>query len=219
MIRDRVHRTEPDTTAAARRHLLASVAGGTILVVTWITIASFETVPGFEEALFRMINDLPDWVERVGWPIMQLGALLAVPLIAIAAAAAFRSRRVAVEIMIAGASAWVAARVIKELAGRERPGGVLTDIEMRPLWEGLGFPSGHATVAAAIAAVLAVWARGWWLAIIWAVPIIVGFMRIYTAAHFPLDVLAGWGLGVLIGTGVAGLWRHRVKDQKAPSRT
>lgn len=196
-----------DTTRLARRHILEALAGGVVLVAAWVTIAVSRTVPPLEEAVFRVINGLPDWIEYVGWPVMQFGAMLAIPIVALAAARLFRSIRVGAEILLAGGAVWIAARVIKVLAGRERPSGLLTDIELRPLWHGLGFPSGHSAVAAAMAAVLSVWVRGWWLAAVWAVPVVVGFMRIYTAAHFPLDVIAGWGLGALVGTGVAGLGR------------
>lgn len=211
--RDGMHPTLLDTTPSARRHLLVSVAGGAVLVATWVTIAAFETIPAFEESVLRFVNDLPDWVEYPGWPVMQLGSLLGALFVAVVASAAFRNRRIGIEVMIAAGLAWMVAKVLKELAGRDRPAGFLENLELRPLWDGLGFPSGHSSVAAAIAAVLSVWARGWWLVVIWSIPLLVGFMRLYTAAHFPLDVLAGWGLGVVIGTGVAGLWRHWMRSR------
>jgi len=197
-----------DTTPSSRRHLLEALAGGIVLVVAWIVVAANEAIPGPEETIFRAVNGLPDWVEYVGWPVMQFGSALAIPVLGVLVWRASRNRRLAVEVMLAGAIAWVVARAIKEIAGRERPGGVLADIELRPLWEGLGFPSGHAAIATAIATVVSVWATGRWLVALWTIPLLVGLMRIYTGAHFPLDVVAGWGLGLLIGSAVAWVGRH-----------
>lgn len=198
-----------DTTRLGRRHLVEALIGGVALVAAWIVVAVTERVPAVEETIFRAVNGLPDWIEIVGWPVMQFGAFLAIPAVAIATWRVFRTRRVAIEVAIAGFGAWLAAIALKELVGRERPGAVLTDIRLRPVWEGLGFPSGHSAVAAAMATVIAVWAPTRWLPVIWGIPFVVGFMRLYTAAHFPLDVVAGWGLGVLIGTGIAWIGRRR----------
>jgi undecaprenyl-diphosphatase len=209
-------RLASDTTPLGKRHLVEAVLGGATLVVAWIIVAATETIPTVEESVFRSINGLPDWVEYVGWPAMQLGAALAIPFLAIAAGRAFQSRRIAIEVAIAGSVAWIGARIIKELAGRERPGEILADIELRPLWEGLGFPSGHVAVAAAIAAVISVWGRGRWIFALWLIPPVVGFMRIYTGAHFPLDVVAGWGLGLLIGSAVAWLGRRQATRDQSP---
>jgi len=66
-----------------------------------------------------------------------------------------------------------------------------------------GFPSQHALNAAAFAIALLLAMRGiGWLAIVYA--FLVGVARVYTAAHWPTDVLAGLTLGALIGWGV---WR------------
>lgn len=198
-----------DTTRLGYRHLVEALIGGIALVAAWVVVAATERVPALEERVFRAVNGLPDWIEYAGWPVMQFGALLAIPVLATVAWRVFRNRRAAIEVALAGAGAWASALVIKQLVGRERPGQVLAHIHLRPMWEGLGFPSGHSAVAAAIATVMAVWAPTRWLAAIWTIPILVGLMRLYTAAHFPLDVVAGWGLGMLIGTAVAWAGRRR----------
>jgi undecaprenyl-diphosphatase len=35
-----------------------------------------------------------------------------------------------------------------------------------------------------------------------AVPLIVGFARVYVGAHLPLDVVGGWAIGVTVSCGV-----------------
>lgn len=60
------------------------------------------------------------------------------------------------------------------------------------------FPSNHATNAFALASLLAVWHRK--LAFpFFAVAVLVGYSRVYTADHFPSDVVAGGLLGTALG--------------------
>jgi undecaprenyl-diphosphatase len=66
--------------------------------------------------------------------------------------------------------------------------------------QGYSFPSGHSSNAVVVYGSLAAHEKKrkllWVLAV--ALPLLVGFSRVYVGAHFPTDVLAGWVLGVLI---------------------
>jgi membrane-associated phospholipid phosphatase len=69
---------------------------------------------------------------------------------------------------------------------------------------GFGFPSGHTALAFAVAAVLhpLLPPRARW--VVWLLAGAVGLARMYVGVHWPMDVVGGAALGLLIG-GAAGL--------------
>jgi undecaprenyl-diphosphatase len=91
-------------------------------------------------------------------------------------------------VSLAGAS--ILQGTIKWIVGRERP-----DFDRNR--RNSSFPSGHATGAAAVAAIIAHRHRrlGW---VAWAVAVLIGLSRIYLGRHFPSDVLSGGLLGALV---------------------
>ena len=78
----------------------------------------------------------------------------------------------------------------------ERPRPVLPALMLRP--ESFAFPSGHASSSFACATVLAAYAPRWRVPL-FVLAALIGWSRIYVAAHYPLDVLVGAVLGVIVG--------------------
>ena len=114
-------------------------------------------------------------------------------------ALAARRPRLARDLALAGALAWVLARVVKGLVGRARPDALLHGVVERAVGTGLGYPSGHVAVAAAMATAAGPWLprpgrRAAW----WAVGL-VALGRLYAGAHLPLDVVGGAALGWAVG--------------------
>ena len=94
--------------------------------------------------------------------------------------------------------------VAKPLVDRSRPSmPTASDRTLPPASRSASFPSGHATSAAAgAAAVSRMWpaARAAW----WTLAVLIGYSRIYIGHHYPLDVIGGAILGVLIAMWVLG---------------
>ena len=175
----------------------AAVGAAIFAVSSWL--AWDHSLSDLERGLFHAINDLPSWLYRPLWLVMQLGALAAVFVVA-AVALWLRRVRLAVELVGAGLAAYYAAIAFKNWVGRGRPGDVLDDVVFRgsAATHGLGFPSGHAAVSCALAATAFPFLTGRWRWAVWLVPITVAFARIYVGAHFPLDVVGGFALGYTV---------------------
>ena len=177
---------------------LTVAIGAVLLAITWV-MASASTIPAWEEEVFRFFNDWPDWLEVPMWPVMQFGAVAAVPVIAVGVYLLWRKWQPSAALVVGGMAAWLLAKVVKDIVERGRPEDYLSDVNLRPAWEGLGFVSGHAATAFAIAVVLTPYVTRPWRIALWALAVATGLLRMYTAAHLPLDILGGAGLGLATG--------------------
>jgi undecaprenyl-diphosphatase len=164
--------------------------------VTAAAVQGDRVGPG-EKYVFRLINELPDDLIVVVWPVMQLGALAAVPTVA-GAAWASGERRLAAHLLAAGTASWLVGKAVKRIVRRPRPAALLPSALRRGREaSGMGFVSGHSAVVTALAAgVLRRCPRRRALAAV-LVPT-VGLARIYVGAHLPLDVLGGIALGIAV---------------------
>jgi membrane-associated phospholipid phosphatase len=70
------------------------------------------------------------------------------------------------------------------------------------------FPSGHAVHLGAMAAPLSRLSPHWLRPVVWPALGSLAVTRILLLAHYPSDVLAGWGIGSLLGTTVTSLFRR-----------
>jgi undecaprenyl-diphosphatase len=134
------------------------------------------------------------------WVVMQGGNVLAVGVAAVVVAAT-RRFWLAANLAITGVGVWLAARWIKDQVGRGRPVDLLPDPHLRGHHDsGLGFVSGHAAVAVAIATMIAPYLgrRARWIAVLLAFLVCVS--RMYVGAHLPLDVVGGAALGWAAGS-------------------
>jgi undecaprenyl-diphosphatase len=162
------------------------------------------TVGALEERMFRAVNGLPPALFAPTWVVMQVGSLGGVVAVGAAAAAA-GERRLARELLGAGCVTWTAAKVLKRFVRRGRPAATLSASRVLGRAQtGLGYPSGHAAVAVALASVARRRVTEPPAAVFWAAPLATGVARIYVGAHLPLDVVGGAALGGAISA-AAGL--------------
>lgn len=98
-----------------------------------------------------------------------------------------------------GLSYFVSELLLKPLVGRIRPSldmgaSIVGNQSTDP-----SFPSGHATIAFAMAVVLSRKEPKWkW--IFYSLAVLISLSRIYLGVHYPLDVIAGGIIGLVIGS-------------------
>ena len=167
--------------------------------------------PGVTDAelrCFQAVNGLSHRGYHAIWLPMQLGSLGG-PLAVGAAMAARGERRVGAHAAAVGTFAWVAAKAVKPAARRGRPAvAVAATRVLGQEQAGLGYPSGHAAVSAATAAVVVPRLPRRWRRPAWTLALAVGPMRTYVGAHLPLDVVGGIALGPALGTAARSATRR-----------
>ena len=189
---------------------LVVVGVAVVVFAVCALIASGGEVPGWEEAVFHAINDLPDWLYAPMW-VFQLAGLLLVPVVVAVGAAAFRRWRLAAALVVLVPLKLIVEKlVVKQLVERERPGtticGAPDDFDDAcanfrgdvPL-EGLSFVSGHAIIAWAVAILLWPVLPGRWKWLPVAVAALNAVARVHLGAHNLLDVVGGGAVGIALG--------------------
>jgi undecaprenyl-diphosphatase len=204
----------------SRREYVAVMGASFTVVVLGALVARDGTVPGWEEASFRAVNDLPGALYPPLWPVQQLGVVVVGPLVAIVALL-LRRWWLAAAAIIATIAKLVSERMVKALVTRERPGtSIGPDIHTRGdvNLTGESFVSGHAILVAALAGIVTPYLPGRWKMVPWLLVGLVMFARIYVGAHNLLDVICGAALGVAIASAI-NLVLDASRQRKAPTPT
>jgi membrane-associated phospholipid phosphatase len=179
-------------------------------------------VTGLDEAVFEwFVEHREPWLTTVMQVVTNLGgSALLIPLV-IALGAWYRRRHGTwrpLAVLSAGyIGAWLLSNGIKALTDRARPPAVLAIGH----YDSPAFPSGHATHAAAVWIIVGIVVTSHtarrrlriatWLAV-GSIVVLVGITRLYLAAHWLTDVVAGWTIGALWALFVtASSWREARK--------
>lgn len=156
---------------------------------------------GWDVSLFRTLNQVPAAAASVLTPLSHLflpAGILAVVVLAVVYVVA-RNRSVLP--VAAGAAAaglaWALAHAAKAVADRPRPYEVMAGAVLRQQpAHGTSFPSSHTAVTLAVAIALVPFLARPFAAAGIAYAVLVGWSRVYLGVHYPLDVLAGAGIGM-----------------------
>jgi len=169
---------------------------GTIVLCVTAALAR-RGVYSWEATAFRSLNDLPDDIRPVIWVFNQYGVFITIPLLSVVALLSGR-RRLAIALAVSGIGVYLLAKVMKLYVERGRPGDLLEDVVPREAFapDSLGYPSGHAAVAAALTVIVAAYLTRRWAIVAICLAIIVPLCRTYIGAHLPLDLIGGAALGV-----------------------
>jgi undecaprenyl-diphosphatase len=181
--------------------LLMAVAT-TVLVAS--ALLAERGVYGWEVAIFQAVNGLPGSLRPLLWVLNQYGTAITIP-VATVVALAFRRWVLAAALAISGVTVYVLAKVIKGYVGRGRPSALIENVVEREPFspESLGYPSGHAAVAWAITIIVLAFMGRPWRRVAIVLAIVVPVVRMYVAAHLPLDLIGGAALGVFVASAVS----------------
>ena len=177
------------------RDFTVALAAG-VVVAAGARAARDGSLRGIESRVFSAINGLGDRAFVPTWTVMQLGSLGGAISAGAAVAAAGRPR-LGCRMAVAGALTWVGSKAIKPFVGRGRPASEVDGVRiLGDAQSGLGYPSGHAGVAMAVAAAAVPHVPRVLRPVLWLAALGVGGARMYVGAHLPLDIAGGIALGI-----------------------
>jgi undecaprenyl-diphosphatase len=180
------------------KNLGLAVAALSVLALSGMAVDG-DHVPGLDRTVFSFLNDLPGFLYRPLWPVMQLGNFLVVPA-ALVLALILRRWVLAVGIALVGLGKMYGGQVVKDLYVRHRPAALLDGVHARDD-TGLGqaFVSGHVVVAIGLATLAHPYLGRRGRIVVWTLAAVVAVGRVYVGAHFPLDVIGGAAFGCAMG--------------------
>jgi membrane-associated phospholipid phosphatase len=181
--------------------LVRAVAGSVLFGLTLAFIHRGH-VGTIETNVFRLVNELPSWINIPLVVVMQGGTIVAVAVVSLAALL-IRRPRLARDVAVGGTAAWFVAKLAKEIVRRARPEALLRFTTIRGATAtGLGLPSGHAAGIAALVTAAGPHLTRRQRRLSWLLVAGVALARMYVGAHLPLDVVGGAAIGWVIGAAI-----------------
>ncbi len=176
---------------------------GLVVGVTLLLMASLHhgDVTRSERAVFDLFNTLPGGLAPVFRALYRLGALWAVGLVVVAALVAGR-RRLARDLVVAGALAWASARALGEVVDAHEGFGRTLRIAAGFDTNPSTFPSVRVAIVVAVIGVSAPYVARPVRAFGWVLVASLGISAIYLGTGFPNDLFAGVVLGATVACAV-----------------
>jgi undecaprenyl-diphosphatase len=159
---------------------------------------------GWDARLYSALNQVPTAAAAVLTPLSRVFLPLDLAIVAVATAIYALVRNRSLLPLVAGAAAagaaWMVVNLTKLVADRPRPYKVVAGAVLRQhAAHGNSFPSSHTAVAFALALALLPFLPRLLAVAAVVYASLVGWSRVYLGVHYPLDVLAGAGIGMAVG--------------------
>lgn len=178
--------------------IITFVSGFALFLLSWYIVAGGQ-ISGIETNVFRLFNDLPHPLVSIFAIITFLGTIF-ILLVIVLTLIALKKRYLAIQVFLAGFSAWVAATLIKVAQIRERPFDLLPNVHLaEPRNLSAGFPSAHTALITAAALVLFTNETRKIHGLLVLAVVLVGISRVVVGAHAPMDIVGGVGVGLIVG--------------------
>lgn len=197
-----------NVTIRYRPSSVAAIVVGTLLVAGTALAASQHVLFGWEATVLKWFNTLPN-NQRYGWLVItgmgSVYTLCGVTLWLIAV----RYYRAALRLFGIGAATLVCSEMVKLIVGRPRPEMLTADVQVRQTMIGNGYPSSHTALAVVMSIiVLRLTPSAYrWLWLPWVG--LVAASRLYLGVHAPLDILGGFGIGIVM-VGLIDIIQHKL---------
>jgi undecaprenyl-diphosphatase len=133
--------------------------------------------------------------------------------LAVIAAIVHRKPVIVPLVVIAYLASSLLATLLKDLTDRQRP----VDHPLVTEPTSSSFPSGHAATSFACAATLAPFASRTGAIVLYVLAAAIAYSRVYVGVHYPLDVLAGAALGLLVATALRQLRAALRRSRRSPT--